>query len=440
MAWSRKSAMFGSLAIALYLLGLTLRNHQLVTVAVVLLSFLTWAALRASHADVAASGRRMEERSDEEGGVSLSRLSAMRKLSSARVFEDGEVDVTLRIQNHSPLSKVLEVRDSLPEVMRIKKGANYILMELGPRRETLIEYTVECPLRGFYTIGPVCIRIQDSFGLFHKEKEMHVYDDFLVFPKTEDLKDAFVKSKVPKIFTGAVNIRQPGPGSEFYNLREYIAGDPMKAINWAATARSGGKMMVNERERDAVSDIILILDSRAVSETGPVSRNSLVYGTRAAASLASFFLSRRDSVGLVVYGDEVLSVDRDTGKKQLYVILTKLAGAMARGETPLQVVTNRILPHINKGSPIIILSCLEDDSTIVSAVRDLRARHFDTTMLSPSSLEFEFDARRLDRTGYEVLKTERDILISELRGLGAFVMDWEPDMLLATALSGARGF
>ena len=54
--------------------------------------------------------------------------------------------------------------------------------------------------------------------------------------------------------------------------------------------------------------------------------------------------------------------------------------------------------------------------------------------------EFEFDAKRLDRTGYEVLKTERDILMSELRGLGAFVMDWEPDMMLNTALAGARGF
>ena len=41
VAWSRKSAMFASLAIALYLLGLVLRNQQLVTVAVVLLSFLT---------------------------------------------------------------------------------------------------------------------------------------------------------------------------------------------------------------------------------------------------------------------------------------------------------------------------------------------------------------------------------------------------------------
>ena len=54
--------------------------------------------------------------------------------------------------------------------------------------------------------------------------------------------------------------------------------------------------------------------------------------------------------------------------------------------------------------------------------------------------ETEFDAKRLDRTGYEVLKTERDVLIGELRGLGVNIMDWEPDMLLSTALAGARGF
>ena len=60
MAWSRKSAMFAALAVAMYLLGLVLRNQQLVTVAVVLLSFLTYAAFRTTHADVASSGRRLE--------------------------------------------------------------------------------------------------------------------------------------------------------------------------------------------------------------------------------------------------------------------------------------------------------------------------------------------------------------------------------------------
>ena len=436
--WSRKSAMLGSLAVAMYLLGLTLRNTQLVTIAVVIFVFLTWAALIGNHADVASSGRRAEEWSGEEG-VALGNVVAMRKLSSARMFEDGELNVTLRMQNTSSLPKILEVRDRVPEVMRIKEGANYILMELGPRRETFIEYTVECPLRGFYSLGPVTVRIQDAFGLFHKEKELHVYNDFLVFPKMEDLKETFVKSRVPKIFTGAVNIRQPGPGSEFYSLREYFEGDSFRAINWSAYARSG-KLMVNERERDAVSDVIIIVDSRAVAETGPVSRNALVYSTRAAASLAKYFLGRRDSVGVIVYGDEVVSVDRDTGKKQLYVILTKLAGAVARGNIPLQVVVNRILPHINKGSPIIFLSNLEDDPTIVNALRDFRARDFDVTVLSPSSLEFEFDAKRIDRTGYEVMKTERDVLIGELRGLGVNIMDWDPDMLLSTALAGARGF
>ena len=89
--WSRKSAMLGSLAIAMYLLGLTLRNEQLVTIAVVIFVFLTWAALFGGHADVASSGRRSDEWSGEEG-MALGSVIAMRKLSSARLFEDGELD------------------------------------------------------------------------------------------------------------------------------------------------------------------------------------------------------------------------------------------------------------------------------------------------------------------------------------------------------------
>ena len=136
--------MFASLAIGLYLLGLVLRNQQLVTVAVVLLSFLTYAAFRTTHADVASSGRRLEDNESDEG-IQLGGISALRKVSSSRVFEDGEIDVVLRIQNRTPMAKIIEVRDRVPEVMRIKKGANYVLMELGGRRETEISYTIEAP-------------------------------------------------------------------------------------------------------------------------------------------------------------------------------------------------------------------------------------------------------------------------------------------------------
>ena len=45
----------------------------------------------------------------------------MRKVSTSRVFEDGEIDVVVRLQNRSNIAKVIEVRDRVPEVMRIKK-------------------------------------------------------------------------------------------------------------------------------------------------------------------------------------------------------------------------------------------------------------------------------------------------------------------------------
>ena len=89
--WSRKSAMLGSLAVAMYLLGLTLRNTQLVTIAVVIFVFLTWAALIGNHADVASSGRRAEEWSGEEGQQQTQSSRALRARRGA-VRRRGWVD------------------------------------------------------------------------------------------------------------------------------------------------------------------------------------------------------------------------------------------------------------------------------------------------------------------------------------------------------------
>ena len=58
-----------------------------------------------------------QEEADEwsgEEGIALGSVIAMRKLSSARLFED-KLNVTLRMQNNSPLlPKILEVRDRVP--------------------------------------------------------------------------------------------------------------------------------------------------------------------------------------------------------------------------------------------------------------------------------------------------------------------------------------
>ncbi|GIS44009.1 MAG: hypothetical protein Ct9H90mP16_10790 [Candidatus Poseidoniales archaeon] len=128
----------------------------------------------------------------------------------------------------------------------------------------------------------------------------------IVFPQVREIEEAMIRSQTPKRCTRCHDIANTRPGSEFYSLREYVPGDPFKIINWKAFARTG-VMMVNEKCRDAVTDVFILLDSRDISRIGTVLKNPLEMGTVAAASLASYFIKRRDSVALAVYDDTCLT-------------------------------------------------------------------------------------------------------------------------------------
>ena len=59
-------------------------------------------------------------------------------------------------------------------------------------------------------------------------------------------------------------------------------------------------------------------------------------GAVSAASLASYFLQRRDSVALCTYGTKLSYLPPDTGDKQYFKILSALCRASSKGRMPLQ--------------------------------------------------------------------------------------------------------
>ena len=54
--------------------------------------------------------------------------------------------------------------------------------------------------------------------------------------------------------------RRRGEGTELYELREHVSGDPFKRIAWKASARRG-RLMVREFEREDRDIVWLILDA-----------------------------------------------------------------------------------------------------------------------------------------------------------------------------------
>ena len=414
--WTRKAAILLTSGISLILIGMMISNFQLMIVGLTFISFLAINGWVEGHSD----------------------LAIKRDVSAVNVYKGDDINVVLTITNNSyRRTQQLEVFDNVPHEMKMRKGINLMRMNLGPGQTATIRYTVRCPLRGHYTIGPTSIRYRTTFNLFVSETRVGDRSDITVFPQVSDVEEALIRSDVPKMYTGATTLKTPGQGMEFYALREYFPGDSFRSINWKAFARTG-ELMVNEKTRDAVTDVFIILDTRDVARIGTVLKNPLEMGTVAAASIANYFIKRRDSVSLVTYGERMDFLPPETGDKQHYKVLSQLAAVESKGSMPLQAVTNALSPRISRGSPVFIISSLEGDGTTLSAIRNLSGKGHEVIVLSPSSIDLERLVSRIPRMAYEVLKLERQNRLTAISGYGAKVIDWTPSVELSQALLQIR--
>ena len=414
--WTRKAAILLTSGISLILVGMMISNFQLMIIGLSFISFIAINGWVEGHSD----------------------LEINREVSAINVYKGDDINVILKIKNKSyRRTQQLEVFDNVPHEMKMRKGVNLMRLNLGPGQTTTIRYTVRCPLRGHYTIGPTSIRYRNAFNLFVSETSVEDRSDITVFPQVRDVEEALIRSDVPKMYTGATTLKTPGQGMEFYALREYFPGDSFRSINWKAFARTG-ELMVNEKTRDAVTDVFIILDTRDVARIGTVLKNPLEMGTVAAASIANYFIKRRDSVSLVTYGERMDYLPPETGDKQHYKVLSQLAAVESKGSMPLQAVTNALSPRISRGSPVFIISSLEGDGTTLSAIRNLSGKGHQVIVLSPSSIDLERLVSRIPRMAYEVLKLERQNRLTAISGYGAKVIDWTPSVDLSEALLQVR--
>ena len=412
--WSKKAAAVAGGAIFLTLAGLIRLNYLFISAGMVMLTFVVLSSFL---------------------DVWMPNVKIRRETSSDNIFEDGDMNIRFIVKNQGLGIGFVEIYDKLPPQARITKGSNYTLLYMRPWQEVSFEYSLKLPLRGHYHLGPVKLRVKDAFDLFYNEKSEESLHSFSVFPQIEVLEEQIIKSRAPKLLSGAMPLNVIGAGTEFYSLIEFVPGDSLRSVNWKALAKKG-KMMVNETVREDVMDVILLVDAREVSAVGGGKDTPLEMSCRAAATYAKQLLDERNNVALMVYGDTVERVDLDRGEHHLFKILTSLSSARPKGNLKLEIVLKDTLPYIPSGSPIILFSSLDDDHTISEAFTNTISRGYTITTVSPSSLDFEERMKRIPAQPLLIARIERDNLISEIRSFGMQVGDWKSDEAVNTALQG----
>ena len=412
--WSRKAAAVAGGALFLALAGLIRLNYLFISAGLVMLIFVVLSSFL---------------------DVWMPSVKIRRETTSDNIFENGDMSVKFIVKNRGLGIGFVEIYDQLPPQARITKGSNYTLLYMKPWQEVSFEYSLKLPLRGHYHLGPVKMRVKDAFDLFYNERIEESIHSFSVFPEIEVLEEQIIKSRAPKLLSGAMPLNVIGTGTEFYSLREFVPGDSLRSVNWKALAKKG-KMMVNETVREDVMDVILLLDAREVSAVGGGRDTPLEMSCRAAATYAKQLLDERNNVALMVYGESVERIDLDRGEHHLFKILTALSSATPKGNLKLEIVMKDMLPYIPSGSPIILFSSLDDDHTLSEAFTNTISRGYTITTISPSSLDFEEKMKRIPAQPLLIARIERDNMISEIRSFGMQVGDWKSNEAVNTALQG----
>jgi uncharacterized protein (DUF58 family) len=247
----------------------------------------------------------------------------------------------------------------------------------------------------------------------------------MVLPETSRLRRVAIRPLRTRAYAGPVPSRQGGSGIEFFGVREYQSGDPLRWINWRSSARHPRTLFTNEFEPERIADVGLILDARQRSDIRVKDDALFEHAVRATSSLAEAFLSDGNRVGLLIYGAGLEWTLPGYGKVQLECILRALAGAETGTSEvfdSLDYIPTRYFPA---RSQIVLISPLcQDDLPVL--VR-LRARGYQVMVISPDPVTFEAETLTPQwdvALATRIARLERTLLLRRLQQAGIQVVDW----------------
>ena len=170
-----------------------------------------------------------------------------------------------------------------------------------------------------------------------------------------------------------------GSGSDLLELRDYRPGDPLRKIDWKASARIG-RWIAREFGAEQHNEIVLVLDTGRTSGVTVERLTRLGHFVNAACRFAEYATRLDDRVGLVTFADRPLATlapaHGESAVRRLRSALA-LARPLALESNPLPAAA-RVLSLCRHRALVVLMLDLDDpgrQGQLGQAVRLLRGRH-----------------------------------------------------------------
>jgi uncharacterized protein (DUF58 family) len=245
--------------------------------------------------------------------LSLEGVVAERSVAEHRVYVGETVAVKLTIENRKAIPVPwLDVQFTLPRGMQVVDARTHLgtagsvvlhrSTSLGRRDHLEWPVTLRAVRRGYFRVGPTRLRSGDIFGFFEREVIAGLPPEgIVVYPRAYALADLGLDSARPFGELRGGNRIYEDP-SRVIGVRDYRPGDPMKRIDWKATARVQrlqSRLYEPSRQQAVVIALNIPTFEQPWQGADPV---LLERGVAVAASLARAAADEGSAVGLVANG------------------------------------------------------------------------------------------------------------------------------------------
>ena len=199
----------------------------------------------------------------------LNRLESQVEISQTHAFVGETLGLTLKLENLKiiPLT-ALQVRINLPEILEPSTQPFSKLHESAPNEGVVVRstsmrwyerltWTFDIPLltRGHFQLARIDLKSGDLFGVYRRERTDEAEHTLWVYPEVIALDRLGLPQLRPQGERRGGQRLFEDP-TRLQTIRDYRPGDPMKKVDWKATAR---RQELQSRVYDPSSDLVAIV-------------------------------------------------------------------------------------------------------------------------------------------------------------------------------------
>ncbi|HWQ36213.1 MAG TPA: DUF58 domain-containing protein [Blastocatellia bacterium] len=247
----------------------------------------------------------------------------VKRLLTRRFMIGTENDVQLSVINRAPRKVTFTIRDEYPPELELR-GAR-TLTATPKRTAVIIGYRLFAAARGDYHFGDVVLRWSAPRGLAIRQLRVPAAATVKVYPNiNEARKHELFAIKNRLLQAGQRRINFKGQGREFESLRDYVRGDELRHVSWAATARRG-KLVTRQYQIERNQSIVVMLDAGRLMTSRIEHLSKLDHAINAALSIGYVAVSGGDNIGLLTFTRQVTAwLPPQRGHAQMNAIIEAL--------------------------------------------------------------------------------------------------------------------